>query len=845
MLGSETKQKIQNLRDTLVGKIPVPTEQVKQITLGLIYKFMSDIDQENKELGSKSFFRGDYEKYSWHKIMDRGLSSYDRVLLYSEGLEKMAINPNIPQLFRDIFKGAFLPFRDPAIVNEFLKGINEFKYEHSEDLGDAFEFLLMVMDAQGDAGQFRTPRHIIDFIVQAVDPQKTEKILDPACGTAGFLVGAYKHILKQNTSPNSSRPGSALTTTQRNNLSKNFVGYDISHDMVRLSLVNMYLHQFSDPKIYEYDTLTSLDRWEDNFDCILANPPFMTPRGGIRPHNRFAIRANRSEVLFVDYIIEHLSPSGKAGIIVPEGIPERQQIAYKALRKILVTNDYLYAVVSLPPGVFNPYSNVRTSILLIDKTLAKKTKSILFVKITNDGFDLGAQRRPIDRNDLPKAVELIARYKQAVIEEKEITFINKYSDFASIVLRDKIAKKDDYILSGERYKEQTISIKRKWPMVELGEICEIFSGSRPKGGATDDGILSIGGEHINYDGTFNLTNPKYIPESYFRALKRGKLELGDVLVVKDGATTGKVGYFSEKFAIKTAAINEHVFILRIKEKKIPSLFLFNLLKAERGQTELLKHKVGAAQGGINLSIKSIQIPLPPFEIQEEINAELDDFQKIIDGARQVSSNYRPQINIDSAWDIVELSEIVEVNPKKDDLRNINADLEVSFVPMTDLNKKGYSFEIKEKRKLKEVIKGYTDFRNNDILLAKITPCFENGKAGIARDLMNGVGFGSTEFIVLRPTARIIPEIVYYYLSEKKFLILGAKKMTGTAGQQRLPIDFVKHYKISLPPFEIQKQIVTQLEEERKLVEANKRLVEVFEQKIKDKIRKIWEGYRNE
>ncbi|MCX7661300.1 MAG: restriction endonuclease subunit M/S, partial [Candidatus Omnitrophica bacterium] len=113
MLTAENRRKIDNLRDTLVGKIPVPTEQVKQITLGLIYKFMSDIDEENKDLGGRSFFNGEYAQYSWSKIMDRSLSSYARVTLYAEGLEKMALNPNIPQLFRDIFRGAFLPFRDP------------------------------------------------------------------------------------------------------------------------------------------------------------------------------------------------------------------------------------------------------------------------------------------------------------------------------------------------------------------------------------------------------------------------------------------------------------------------------------------------------------------------------------------------------------------------------------------------------------------------------------------------------------------------------------------------------------------------------------------------------------
>ena len=178
-------------------------------------------------------------------------------------------------------------------------------------------------------------------------------------------------------------------------LADNFKGYDISPDMVRLSLVNMYLHGFPQiPSIYEYDTLTSDDRWEEYADVILANPPFMSPRGGIRPHNRFSVQSRRSEVLFVDYIAEHLTPNGRAGVIVPEGIIFQSQNAYKQLRKMLV-EEYLVAVISLPAGVFNPYSGVKTSILIMDKTLARKADSIAFFKVENDGYDLGAQRRPI------------------------------------------------------------------------------------------------------------------------------------------------------------------------------------------------------------------------------------------------------------------------------------------------------------------------------------------------------------------------------------------------------------------------------------------------------------------
>ncbi len=444
MLDTDTKRKIDKARDILVGKVPDPKTQVEQITFALIYKFMDSMDQQSVDLGGQpSFFANGYEQFAWSRLMDLRLSGPQRLDLYVRALEQMSANPYIPQLFRDIFKGAFLPYRDSETLNLFLKEMDGFRYDHSEDLGDAYEYLLSILGTQGKAGQFRTPRHIIDFIVRCVDPDKNETILDPACGTAGFLISAFKHIEeKYKEHP--------LSPDERKRLTENFTGYDIAPDMVRLSRVNMYLHQFPNPTIHEYDTLTTEDRWDDNFDVILANPPFMTPTGGIRPHNRFAVRANRSEVLFVDYIAEHLNPGGRAGIIVPEGIIFQSANAYKALRKMLVESGYLYAVVSLPAGAFNPYSGVKTSILLLDKNLARASESVLFVKVEADGFDLGAQRRPVERDDLPEALRIVKAFQADPRAELPETSL------AQLVKKSRLAEGGEFNLSAERYKENAL-----------------------------------------------------------------------------------------------------------------------------------------------------------------------------------------------------------------------------------------------------------------------------------------------------------------------------------------------------------------------------------------------------
>src|SRR3989339_284246 len=509
MLNQETKRRIDSARDILVGKVPDPKAQVEQITTAMIYKFMDDMDKDAVELGGKArFFTNGFEKYAWSKLLDSRLGGHERLDLYAEAIVQMSSNPHIPQLFRDIFKDAFLPYRNPETLSLFLKEINSFTYDHSEDLGDAFEYLLSIMGSQGDAGQFRTPRHIIDFIVAVVDPKKDDSILDPACGTAGFLISAYKHILKQHDGRDDPKhKEKPLTPDDKKRLMNNLFGYDISPDMVKLSKVNMYLHGFAEPKIFEYDTLSSDEKWDETYDVIMANPPFMTPKGGIRPHKRFSVQANRAEVLFVDYIKEHLRPNGRAGIIVPEGIIFQSGTAYKQLRKLLV-EDGLFAVVSLPNGVFNPYSGVKTSILFFDNSLAKRTKDILFIKIDSDGFDLGAQRRKIENNDLTDALIILRKF----IKDPEDALLVEEKSLFSLVSKTKISEDGSYNLSSDQYKQIDVKSNQKWPMVTLGEVCVLQRGltySSDKIGDEKHGVPFYNLKSIKRNGSEQRNDFKY------------------------------------------------------------------------------------------------------------------------------------------------------------------------------------------------------------------------------------------------------------------------------------------------------------------------------------------------
>ena len=492
MLDQETKKKINDLRDTLVGKVPDPKSQVEQIMIALIYKFMNDMDKESTDLGGEaSFFVGDFEKYSWNNLFGTKVSGSELVDLYSTAVESMEENPNIPQLFRDIFKNAFIPYKDAETLRLFLSQIDDFDYsKDSEQLGDAFEHILNSLSSQGDAGQFRTPRHIIDIIVEIVDPKKDENVLDPASGTSGFLISAFKHIVNSNSEKSS---GDLLSATERKKIMENINGYDISPDMVRIGLANMYLHGFPEPNVVEYDALTSEDRWNEYYDVILANPPFMTPKGGIRPHNKFGVKSNKAEVLFVDYILTHLKPKGRAGIIVPEGIIFQSGKAYKELRKKIIENG-LFAVVSLPSGVFKPYSGVKTSVLFVDKSTQRD--SILFSEIKNDGYSLGDQRTKIDQNDLPQSLTAISNFEPKINDIK--------------ISKNTALEDANISLAINNYK--TIDIQSNFELIELNKVVQIESGKREKGGAKDKGIPSLGGEHITSKGEISFEKERFISE---------------------------------------------------------------------------------------------------------------------------------------------------------------------------------------------------------------------------------------------------------------------------------------------------------------------------------------------
>ena len=725
-------------------------------------------------------------------------------------------NAGIPQLFRDIFKGVFLPYRDPETLNLFLKEINGFSYDHSESLGDAYEYLLSILGTQGKAGQFRTPRHIIDFIVAVVDPQKHETVLDPACGTAGFLISAFKHIVKANED---------LSPDERGRIMTNFAGYDIAPDMVRLSRVNMYLHSFPNPTIHEYDALTSEERWDERCDIIMANPPFMTPKGGIRPHNRFAIKAKRSEVLFVDYIAEHLNPGGCAGIIVPEGIIFQSQNAYKNLRCMLVEN-YLWAVVSLPAGVFNPYSGVKTCILFLDKNMARRTDDILFVKVTNDGFDLGAQRRPIEGSELPEALEILRDYRttQEAQDGKIVLTVS----------RSLLLELPEHNLSGDRYREAVIR-SSSWPLSQIGNVCKLTNGRAFK--PTDWEKVDSGGRPIIRIQNLNNPNAAY---NYFSGEVPEKLLVkhGDLLFSWSGSRGTSFG--PHIWRGPEGILNQHIFRVE-HEPTVDRAYFYWMLKKAVTEVEENLH------GGVGLvhitkgNLEKIKIPLPLLDEQQCIGAELDRYRKIIEGARQVIENYKPTIQVDPKWPVKLLGELI-VDKPKNGYSGKPVDYKTGIKVLSLSATTGGELDPSQFKYLEEDIERDSPVRcrKSDIFLQR----------GNTRELVGTAALFNIEDanyiypdLMIRVRADESKVLSHYLVralqtpGARSFIINNA---SGSAGSMpKINQKIVMAIPIPLPPLDVQSEIIVALDTERSMVESNLKLIEIFEKKIQTKLAEVW------
>ena len=457
---SELRRGIDRIRDYLFGGgYPNPAQNAEQLSF-LIYFYMYEAAdaagvraaQRPGAAQHASAFEGEWNLRDPRNAREPGAETVPRELLrwssWAHALNgERLVNWVREEVFpfhaelaangvTDFMDGARLVIDEPTVLTQVVSQLNDLHLDRvdADTKGDLFEHVLRQIRQAGELGQFRTPRHVIRALVRLVDPRLGETIYDPAAGTAGFLVAAWDHIRLANSSPAGIEEIDAEGKTVRRGLGDTlsrdavrklreatFYGTDVDPQMVRLATMNLTLRGLDRVRILRRDALTrSLDRAAKaelgfpvhGFDVILANPPFSGRLDRDRIVEDVKIgRTGQTELLFLQYMLNHLRDGGRCGVVVPEGVLFGSTGAHRELRRRLVENNTVEAILSLPGGVFNPYSGVKTSVLVFRKGGA--TGRVMFLHADNDGFKLDANHdQPIDEDDLPRLSEAFHERKK-------------------------------------------------------------------------------------------------------------------------------------------------------------------------------------------------------------------------------------------------------------------------------------------------------------------------------------------------------------------------------------------------------------------------------------------------
>jgi len=470
-LRPEVKSKIDSLWNKFwSGGIANPLDAIGQITALIFLKLLSERD--NKHILEASFLGTDYASIfaenklaNWDEFKQLDSASmletirdvaFPFIKTYNKGTE---FNKSVSDLAFIITK--------PSLLSEAVESIEEIFNLLEQDgqgfidsLGDMYEYLLSEIASAGKNGQFRTPRHIIKMMTELVNPKIGEKVFDPSCGTAGFLVSAYNHMLQPYTQEGG-KLGVNLTDENLWNLLENntFFGVDSDISMIRISMMNMMLHGIENPHIKQNDTLSKNFNDADSYDVVLANPPFKGSIDADDQNENFTIASKKTELLFVDLITRVLDIGGRAGVIIPDGVLFGSSNAHKQLREHLIEKNELKAVISMPSGVFKPYAGVSTAVLVFVK--GGKTNKVWFYDMTADGYSLDDKRNKIADNDIP---DIIEKYRAKECDGYKQTKKHFFIDVTDI-------KANDYDLSINRYKAiEYIEVKYPPTHEILGDI---------------------------------------------------------------------------------------------------------------------------------------------------------------------------------------------------------------------------------------------------------------------------------------------------------------------------------------------------------------------------------------
>ena len=788
----------------------------------LFLKLISESEQAKKERGEPTKFD---MACSWDAI--KGIPASTRI----EYINKTVYDKLNALYETDIFTP--LQIKDTGILKDIMDKLDPLMLTDvdSDVKGDAFEYFLKASTStKNDLGEYFTPRHIVKTMVRLVNPQIGEKIYDPFCGTGGFLIESFRYIHN-----NMARTEANMKTLRESTV----YGNEITNT-ARITKMNMILAGDGHSNIKMLDSLANpidgTETYTENgvlhhseFDIVLANMPYSqkTKHG-----NLYDLPSTNGDSICVQHCMKAINcaaENGRMALVVPEGFLFRKDLA--KTREYLLDHCQLQSIISLPQGVFLPYTGVKTDIIYATKVNKKvnsseKKKDFWYFDVKSDGYTLDNHRRKLDTpSDLAKYEEYRKLDKDQAADMLKVGF--------EIIPLDKV-RENSYILVGSRYRtNETIASKNNWPVVKVGDLFELVSDTINPADETGRTVY-IGLENIE-PSTGRLLGELECEINSIRSAKR-VFKKSDILYGRLRPALNKVVYPNMDGVCST-----DIIVLRAKDKDSILPELYSRIFRSVYFNEMVLNGVSGGQLPRVDAKYLLQLPIHniPIDIQQKMVEELEGYQHIITGARTVVSNYTPRI-ICQTDTYKTLAEIATFKPSKDEVKDLAEDTEVSFVPMADINTFDASFVPKANRKLSEVLSGFTYFKNNDILLAKITPCFENGKAAIARNLTNGIGFGSTEYIVIRAnTSFVYPEWIFYHINTPEFIDGGKSFMTGTAGPQRVDINYVKQYRIPVPSLDEQKKILEQIGYEQSLIEPSKKLIKVFTEKIENRIKEVW------
>jgi len=471
-------------------------------------------------------------------------------------------------------------------------------------------------------------------------------------------------------------------------------------------------------------------------------------------------------------------------------------------------------VVSLPAGVFNPYSGVKTSILILDKALAKQAGTIAFFKIENDGYNLGAQRREIDRNDLPQASAEIAEYLRRLRARESL------EDFQPalglVVPKEKVAANGDYNLSGERYREPTLS-SSSFPLVELGEVCELVRGVvfSKEDEVAEGGVQVLRANNINKDRyELNLDDIRRVsPKADFPADK--KLRKDDIFICLASGSKDHIGKVALIKADTEFYFGGFMGAIRVKPGRLHPGYLLKQLTTGHFNDFLREQIAGANINNLSAGLLyRFQIPLPPLEVQKEIVAEIEGYQKVINGARAVLDHYRPHIPIHPDWPMVELGEVCDLYQPK----TITGKDLIEDGPYLVFGANG-------------VIGRYDKYNHEE---AEVLITCRGATCGTVNRSEPKSWITGNAMVVKPKDERVSKEYLFSLLQGSDL----SPTISGSA-QPQITRQGLAPFKIPLPPLATQRAIVAEIEAEQALVAANRELIARFELKIQAALARVW------